>query len=64
MAQVQVRGGRIDTQLYAQRLAGFCRLFKLGLQVLLANYFRRAFAEIGERIVDAIRFGSERHFNW
>ena len=52
VAQVNIGRGGIDAEIDAQRLAGLRGLLELGAQILFANDFRGAFAEIGELFVD------------
>ena len=54
VAEVQVGRRGVHAQLHAQRLAGFQRSFELRAQILFANDFRRALAQIGELLVDGL----------
>ncbi len=51
VAQVNIRCGRIDAEIHAQRLAGLHGMFQLGLEVGFRNDFSDAFFQIGELFV-------------
>jgi hypothetical protein len=46
--EVDIRCGRIEAGLDAQRLSGFLRAFQLGDQLFFANDFNRALADVFE----------------
>ena len=62
VAEVQIGGRGVDAEFYAQRLAGLGRLLELGLEFVLANDFRGAFAEVGQVVGEWIRFVTGKHF--
>ena len=55
VAQVDVGRGGVNSQLDAQRLAGFLRVGQLLPQLLFADDFGRAFAQVGQLLVQRHR---------
>ena len=56
VAQMNIRGSRIHSQIHPQRFSGLERLLELGLQLLFANNFRRALFQVRELLVHRLKF--------